>query len=283
MNDGVTGNGREASSPAERLFNVQGARVIVTGAASGLGLAMAEVMAESGAAVVLADSDAGRLEEAAARLAGSGGPVIPAVVDVTDPAQVSGLFARTAERLGGVDTVFANAGIHAGGSFTEPGGALEEFPLPDWDRVLSVNLSGVFLTLRAAASLMKAQQGGSIVVTASTAGIRAEPMVSYPYVASKAAVVNVVKQAALELAPFGVRVNALAPGPFTTNIGGQPAMPPEARAAWARTIPLGRWGRPEEIKGVALFLASPAASFVTGAIWTVDGGASALTQESARS
>ena len=115
-------------------------------------------------------------------------------------------------------------------------------------------------------------------MTASTAGIRPEPMVSYSYIAAKAALVNVVRQASIELAPYGVRVNALAPGPFRTNIGARRPRAADHDQRWIESVPLGRRAQPDEIKGTALLLASPAGSFVTGAIWTIDGGASALTQ-----
>lgn len=263
-----------------RLFDMRGKRVVVTGAASGLGLAMAEIMAESGATVVLSDIDPESLEVATRRLGEQDLQVRSHVADITDPDQMRALFRESAETLGGLDVAFVNAGIGAGKSFRDSQGAIDVLPLEDWRRVLTVNLDGAFLTLRAAAAVMKPQRSGCIVVTASTAGLRAEPMVGYAYLAAKAAVVNVVRQAALELVAFGIRVNAIAPGPFRTNIGGPVPRPLDVEAAWDSTIPMGRWGDPEDIKGIALLLASPASSFVTGSIWTIDGGASALAQGS---
>jgi NAD(P)-dependent dehydrogenase (short-subunit alcohol dehydrogenase family) len=119
---------------------------------------------------------------------------------------------------------------------------------------------------------MKKQHSGSIIVTASTAGLRQDPFVSYAYVVAKAGVVNLVRQAALDLARWQVRVNAIAPGPFRTNIGGGGPMPPEAEARWNAAVPLGRMGNPAEIRGLALLLASVASSFMTGGVYLIDGG-----------
>lgn len=273
MGDAGAGRGVNADEVRRRLFDVQGLRVVVTGAAHGLGHAMAEVMAECGAQVLLNDIRPADLEEATRRLAGRGCTVHGHVADVSDPDQVAGLFAAAVELMGGVDVVFANAGVPARYRPPDPQARIEDYPLEDWRRVMDVNVTGVFATLKGAAALMKPQRSGRIIVTASTAGMRADPMVGYPYVVSKAAVINLVRQAALELAPFNIRVNAIVPGPFKTRIAGPQGHTPERQAAWSRTVPLGRMGEPEEIKGVALLLASPAASFITGAVYAVDGGA----------
>jgi NAD(P)-dependent dehydrogenase (short-subunit alcohol dehydrogenase family) len=120
---------------------------------------------------------------------------------------------------------------------------------------------------------MKRQRSGSIVVTASTAGLRNDPFTPYSYTIAKAGVVNFMKQAAHDLARWNVRVNAIAPGPFKTNLGGGGPMPPEAEARWNSVIPLGRMGDPSEIRGLALLLASSAGSFMTGGVYPIDGGA----------
>jgi NAD(P)-dependent dehydrogenase (short-subunit alcohol dehydrogenase family) len=254
------------SAPAE-LFDVRGARVVVTGAASGLGFAMAEVMADAGARVTLADLDADGLEEAAARLPGE---VRTAQLDVSDAAAVERVFDELVEEQGGVDVAFANAGISLEAGVVDPAGGLANLDRDAWDRVLGVNLNGVLFTIRAAAEHMKRQGSGRIVVTASTAGFGTDPMVGYSYSATKAAVIIIVRQAALELAGHGVHVNAIAPGPFRTNIGGEAApIPPEA---WNDIVAIGRMAEPDELKGVALLLASPASSFMTGAVIPVDGG-----------
>jgi NAD(P)-dependent dehydrogenase (short-subunit alcohol dehydrogenase family) len=169
-----------------------------------------------------------------------------------------------------VDVAFANAGISLEPGVLDPQGGLEALDRAKWDTVLGVNLNGVVFTMREAARHMKRQGSGRIIVTASTAGFGTDPMVGYSYSATKAAVIIVVRQAALELAKHGVHVNAIAPGPFRTNIGGDAA--PIAPEAWTDIVAIGRMAEPEELKGVALLLASPASSFMTGAIVPVDGG-----------
>jgi NAD(P)-dependent dehydrogenase (short-subunit alcohol dehydrogenase family) len=254
------------SGPAD-LFDVRDARVVVTGAASGLGFAIAEVMADAGARVTLADLDGDGLEAAAGRLDGD---VRTALVDVSDAAAVERVFDEVVEQQGGVDVTFANAGISLEAGVIDPAGGLANLDREAWDRVLGVNLNGVLFTMREAARHMKDQGGGRIVVTASTAGFGTDPMVGYSYSATKAAVIIMVRQAALELAKHGVHVNAIAPGPFKTNIGGgAPPIPPEA---WSEIVAFGRMAEPDELKGVALLLASPASSFMTGAVVPVDGG-----------
>jgi NAD(P)-dependent dehydrogenase (short-subunit alcohol dehydrogenase family) len=265
-----------SASVQERLFDVRGTRVVVTGAASGLGFAMAEVLADCGAHVTLADVDANRLEASTRTLAERGAAVRSFVVDVSDEDRVRAMFDDVVASEGGLDVVFANAGIASVPGFAVDGGQLlETVERSDWDRVLSVNLDGVLFTMKHAAAAMKRQGSGRIVVTSSNAGLRAEPEVCYGYVAAKAAIVNVVRQAALELAPHGVHVNAICPGPFKgTRIGGgvteNPT--PELEHMWARTVPLGRMGDPDELKGLVLLLASPASSFMTGAAYLIDGG-----------
>jgi len=263
-------------SPQERVFDVRGLRVVVTGAASGLGLAMAEILAECGARVTLADIDAERLESVTASLADRGGTVRSFVVDVSDEAQVQALVDDVVAAEGGLDVVFANAGIAATPGFAVEGGQrLDTVERADWDKVLGVNLNGVLFTLKYAAAVMRRQGSGRIIVTSSNAGLRPEPVVCYGYAASKAAILNVVRQAALELAPHGVHVNAICPGPFKgTRIGGGVTEnpEPEMERMWATTVPLGRMGQPDELKGLVLLLASPASSFMTGAAYLIDGG-----------
>jgi NAD(P)-dependent dehydrogenase (short-subunit alcohol dehydrogenase family) len=262
---------------AARIFDVQGRGALVTGAASGLGRAMAEALADSGAQVTLADRDAAGLAKVAEELAERGGRVRTAQLDITDADAVTRAVAETVDAFGRLDVVFANAGIARGTSYSDPEWRLETFPMDSWEQVVAVNLTGAVHTMRAAAAVMRRQGAGKIVVTASTAGLRSDPMVAYSYVAAKAALVNVVKQAALDLAPHGVQVNAIAPGPFHTNIGGDKGKDPAVEKGWANTVPLGRMGDPEELKGLVLLLASNASSFMTGAVYPIDGGALATS------
>jgi NAD(P)-dependent dehydrogenase (short-subunit alcohol dehydrogenase family) len=189
---------------------------------------------------------------------------------VSDAGAVERVFDELVEQQGGVDVAFANAGISLEAGVVDPAGGLANLDREAWNRVLGVNLNGVLFTMREAARHMKEQGGGRIVVTASTAGFGTDPLVGYSYSATKAAVIIIVRQAALELAKHGVHVNAIAPGPFKTNIGGD--APPISPEAWSEIVAFGRMAEPDEVKGVALLLASPAASLITGASLTVDGG-----------
>lgn len=261
---------------ADALFDVRGRITVVTGAASGLGLAMAEVMAENGAVVTMLDLDEVGLDAAVTRLAGAGHAVKGIVMDVGDTVRLRAAIGAIAEKHGQLDAVFANAGISAGRSFEFPEGEVDAVDMGRWSQVLQVNLTSVFVTIQAAAERMKAQRSGRIIVTSSIAGIRAERMVGYAYAATKAAVNNLVRQAALELAPYNVMVNAIAPGPFLTNIaGGRLHREPEFVQEFAAMVPLGRIARPDELKGLALLLASPASSYITGTVIPIDGGITA--------
>jgi NAD(P)-dependent dehydrogenase (short-subunit alcohol dehydrogenase family) len=267
----------DAAALVQRLFDVRGLGAVVTGAASGLGLAIAEVLASAGARVTLADADAGALDRVTAELAAQGATVRGQVLDVADPAAVDDLLRGVADEPGGLSLVFANAGISAGpGPALSDAGRIENVDLARWNRVLDVNLTGVFTTIQAAVAPLRRAGGGSIVATASIAGLRGHRLVGYAYAATKAGVANLVRQAAGELARDGIRVNAIAPGAFRTNIGGGGDRT-EIDRAFVADAPMGRIAMPDEIKGLALFLASPAAGFITGETIAIDGGALACT------
>jgi NAD(P)-dependent dehydrogenase (short-subunit alcohol dehydrogenase family) len=257
------------------MFDLRGQTMLVTGAASGLGLAISEALLEAGATVVMADINGEQLTERIECLKDDFPNVSGVQLDVCDPPAVDRLLDDMNTRLGAIDAVFANAGISAGRGFMVESGRLENIDMDHWHKVLSVNLDGVLATMRAASRHMKARGQGRIIVTSSIAGIRAEPVSGYAYVTSKAAVNNLVRQAAIELAPHNVLVNAIAPGPFTTELNGGRLRLPESIERMRTIIPLGRIAQPDEIKGIALLLASPASSYMTGAIIPVDGGASA--------
>lgn len=251
---------------------------LVTGGASGIGRELARGCAERGAVVYLADVAADAAEEAAEVLKSAGYAASAHACDVADVNAVGRLADDIVAASGRIDMAFLNAGINRTPSMVQPGGTIDELPLEDWHRVLGTNLYGVIHCLKHCARVMKPRGGGSIVVTASTAGLRAEPMISYPYVISKHAVVGLVRQASLELARFGIRVNAIAPGPVHTDIGGPGPRPPAMIAEVENHLPLRRWAQPADVAGMALFLASDAASWATGGIHVVDGGGSVLTQ-----
>jgi len=269
---------------AATLFDVSGLATVVTGGASGLGLAYTEVMAENGARVTIMDANGEALGEAVQRFRNVGLDVRGEAVDVTDRGALDRSFDATARHYGRLDVVFANAGIGGGPGFLKldgernPERALENVPNELWDRVIAIDLTAVFATLQAAARHMK-RAGGRIIVTTSISAIRTETYVAAPYVAAKAGAAQLVRQAALELARYNITVNAIAPGPFVTNISGGRLKDPAVRAPFERFAPLHRVGRPADIKGLALFLASPAAALITGAQIVIDGGATLGTAD----
>jgi NAD(P)-dependent dehydrogenase (short-subunit alcohol dehydrogenase family) len=264
------------------LFKVEGYGVVVTGGASGLGLAYAEALAENGARVTLLDMSEARVAEETARLRKLGWEVRGEVVDVTDHATLDRAIDAAAAAYGRLDVVFANAGIDPGPGFLgawagaqrprNPEGSLENYSDARWNRVIDINLNGVFATLRAAARHMKAQRSGRIIVTTSLAATKCEVAIGAAYMAAKAGAAHLVENVALELAAFDITVNAIAPGFFITNIGGGHAKNPAVQASLAKVIPMHRVGFGEDIKGLALFLASPASAYVTGQEIIIDGG-----------
>lgn len=261
-------------------FDIRGRSAIVTGAASGIGLAYAEVVAEAGARVTLTDIDAEAAEREAGRLRGLGYDARAARLDVADRDETTQVFNGHAAAYGGLDICFANAGIDPGEGFWNPAGhrnpqgQVDTLDPARWDRTMAVNLTGVYNTVRDAVRLMKqAGRGGSIIATASNAGLVSEPIVGMPYMPAKAGVLHMVRHLALELAEFGIRVNAIAPGPFVTNIGGGwLKKDPVARAAWDAIVPLGRLAETDQIKPLALLLASDASNYMTGSHVVIDGG-----------
>jgi len=244
------------------MANLGGRIAIVTGAACGIGRAVATRLAEDGAHVVFADIDQAAAADSVAALDEILQPRAEALaVDVADPRSVEGMVDHVARTHGRLDILVANAGI------------MDRMPFLDmtpefWDRVHGINLRGAFLCCQAAARQMVAQgEGGRIVTVASNSGIfggrgRAA------YGASKAGLINLTQTMAIELAEHGITVNAVAPGPTKTG----PHMPEEPWPSVKARMPLGRFGRPEEIAAVAAFLASDEASFVTGHSYAADGG-----------
>ena len=263
------------------MFKVEGYAAIVTGGASGLGLGFTEALAENGARVTMLDINPDRIAAEVKRLGGLGYDVRGEVVDVTDHPALDRAFDAAAAEYGKLDVVFANAGIDPGPGFVtgwtgardrNPEGSLENYADERWERVIDINLNGVFATLRAAARHMKPRKFGKIIVTTSLAAFMPEASIGAAYMASKAGAAHLMHNVALELAAYNITVNAIAPGFFVTNIGGGHAHDPGVQAHIAKAVPMHRVGFPDDMKGLALFLASPASGYVTGAQIPIDGG-----------
>jgi NAD(P)-dependent dehydrogenase (short-subunit alcohol dehydrogenase family) len=264
------------------MFKVEGYGVIVTGGGSGLGLGFAEALAENGARVTILDVDEDRINHETRRLQALGLAVRGEVVDVRDHAAIDRAFDVALSAHGRLDVVFANAGVDPGPGFVgswlgsqrprNPEGALENYSDERWSRALDINLNGIFATLRAGARLMRPQRSGRMIVTTSVAAFQCEPAIGAAYMTAKAGAAHLMRQVALELAAYHITVNAIAPGFFATNIGGGHAKQPQIQEAMSKVIPMHRVGFPEDIKGLALFLASPASDYLTGQQISIDGG-----------
>lgn len=242
----------------------KGQVALVSGAASGIGRATAQILSRRGAAVCVADVDADGAQRVAAELVEAGGSALAVAMDVSTEAGNTDVVEQVMQKFGRLDVVHLNAGILSVGS-------LLDTDLATWQRVLDVNLTAVFLGIKHTAPLL-AVQGGSIVVTASFAGREGSYGMS-SYVASKHGVTGLVKAAASELGPMGVRVNAVCPGPIYTDMMITAGSLDEVNASpLARTTMLERVGEAREVAELVCFLASDAASFITGAIHAVDGG-----------
>lgn len=244
-------------------MRLKGKNMVITGGASGIGLATAVRALEEGAQVVIADVAGSDGVAQAARLDGRhGGRCLFVAADVTDTAQVDVLLQHTVDALGSVDVVFNNAGI--GGQCPA-----QDYPDEDFLHVIDINLNGVFRVARAALRHMYRQGGGSIVNCASILGMMGQTHVA-AYAAAKGGVVNLTRTLALEAAAHGVRVNGVGPGYIDTPL--LQHLPPEVREALVRLHPLGRLGADVEVANAVVFLASDEASFITGTTLMVDGG-----------
>jgi len=246
-------------------FSLDGKIALVTGAGRGLGRAGALALARAGANVALVSRTKSQLEETAAAVEALGRKALVATADTRNPAEVDAATSAAVGAFGRIDILFNNAGTNIRKNVVD-------MPDEDWHTIMDTNLKGAFLVARAVARQMVRQGSGTIINMSSMSAASAEPTKAV-YSASKGAVALLTKGLALELAPHGIRVNAVAPGYMLTSLvkGGLDADPERKKRVLAR-IPLGRLGDPEEIGGALVFLASDAARYITGATIAIDGG-----------
>jgi len=251
-----------------KLFDLTGKVALVTGASRGLGQAMALALAEAGCDLALNARAAESLVEVSDKIRAMGRKAVPAPGDVSEEVQVEQVVDATLKAFGRIDVLVNNAGVWEGSY-------LVRLRKEDWDRVLKVNLTGAFLVAKAAGKVMLKQKSGKIINVASILGFKASPQ-SMAYAATKAAVIQMTRVIALELGPAGIQVNAIAPGFFDTDMTRRYQDPDakEALETYVAKIPLRRYGRPEDLKGLIVFLASKAADHITGQTIVIDGGES---------
>ena len=250
-------------------FQLNGAAAFVSGASRGLGNASALALAEAGADIALGATNESALEETAEAIRAMGRKAVVCPLDIAEPGSARGAVDRAAQELGRLDILVNAAGIC-------PRVSSLDMPDEEMRQTFEVNVFGTFYVCTAAARHMRKSEvqkagGGRIVNFGSVAGVRARKNVPV-YAASKAAVNNLTQSLAAEFAPFNIRVNAVVPGQFDTDMGAPLMNDPEALAAYVEKIPLGRVGQPEEIPGLVVYLCSNASSYVTGSIMIMDGG-----------
>jgi gluconate 5-dehydrogenase len=246
------------------LFDLRGRRALITGSSQGIGLALARALGSAGAAVVLNGRDTGKLAAAAAALRGEGVRVETAAFDVTDPTAVATAVDRLEDGPGGLDVLVNNAGI-------QRRAPLEDFPEATWHELMRTNLDSVFYVAQAVGRRMIARGRGKIINICSVQSELGRPGIT-PYAASKGAVKMLTKGMCAEWARHGLQINGIGPGYFATELTQALVADSEFSAWLCRRTPAGRWGRVEELAGVAIFLASAASDFVNGQIIYVDGG-----------
>ena len=259
------------------MTRLTGKVAIITGGAGGIGRATAQLFTAEGAQVLLVDRNEAALHSAVESVGSAAASYV--VADITQPEQAEHYVKTALERYQGVDILLANAGVEG---VLQP---IPDYPIDVFDHVMAVNVRGVWLSLKYAIPAMRARGGGSIIITSSTAGIRGSLGLS-AYTTSKHAVIGLMRSAALECAPWGIRVNTVNPAPIETRmmrsieemrtaVSGTSATVEQIKATYAARIPLKRYRAPEEVGRLMLFLASDESSFCTGGVYMVDGGTSA--------
>lgn len=257
------------------MFSLKGHTAIVTGGAGGIGAATADALAACGAGVVIVDISEAAGERKAAQLRDNGATAVYERADIGDPGDVAAVMRATLDRFGSLEILMQFAGV----GVERP--ALET-TLEEWNRLIAINLTGSFLMMQAAGRVMVEKGYGRIVAMASAAGMRGGTGRT-AYAASKGGVIAMMQVMALEFAPFGVTVNALAPGAIETDLV-KKMHDEETRRAYRVAIPMDRYGTPDEVASAAVSLAMPEASYVTGIVLPVDGGfaSSGVIKESPR-
>ena len=261
----MTAHERTIDGPTMKRFRLDGKVAVVTGSSRGIGKAIALGFAEAGATVVVNGRSEASANMGAGEVRAIGGTALPIAADVTDRVEVERLMTEVIERLGRIDIMVNNAGIS---EFYKPAESVTE---DDWDSVMSANLKPVFLGCSAAGRRMKEQGGGVILNVTSIGGLTALPRL-LAYCTAKAGIVQLTRVLAVEWAQHGIRVNAIAPGWVETDMARGLLEHPVYGAQLMQRTPMNRAARPEEIAGAAVYLASEAASFVTGHTLAVDGG-----------